>query len=416
MQNKIEHKWSIYHKIKEKEIFLYDITSSYFEGTQNELAAFGYNRDGKKGKMQINIGLITDKEGFPLKIQVFEGNINDYKTVGEQIMAIKKQFGAEQIIFVGDRGMRLRYNFEQITENERNGIDYITGLTRSEIEQLVEKNHIQFNLFAKELVEIQEDSIRYVLSVNPELEKESSAKRDELRNRFEAKVADIQLCYQTKFAKFQNNLLKIKNDSKNKKLVVQFTQKQIDKYKFDIAVLLQKYNMTSFYSIRIDEQNFDIQFDLKAYNQARNLDGKYVIATTVSTQRLNTVEVKEHYKALQNVEHAFRDLKTTKLNIRPIFHTNEENTRAHVLISMFSYCIIKELETKICPFLKTYNKKEKEQLSYKDVEEELKLIKMSVLRLGGEYREIRISQPNLLQKQLLNLLNITKKQIQSIAM
>jgi hypothetical protein len=83
---------------------------------------------------------------------------------------------------------------------------------------------------------------------------------------------------------------------------------------------------------------------------------------------------------------------------------------------MFSYCIIKELETKICPFLKTYNQKEKVQLSYKDIEEELKLIKMSVLRLGGEYREIRITQPNHLQKQLLDLLNITEKQIQSIAM
>ncbi|GAH63214.1 unnamed protein product, partial [marine sediment metagenome] len=102
LQPKIEHKWAIYHKNKnEEDIFLYDITSTYFEGVQNKLAQFGYNRDRKLGKMQINIGLVTNKEGFPLKIQVFEGNVNDYKTVAEQIHSLKKEFGANNIIFVG---------------------------------------------------------------------------------------------------------------------------------------------------------------------------------------------------------------------------------------------------------------------------------------------------------------------------
>jgi len=416
LQKSIERKWGMYHKIKEKEIFLYDITSTYFEGNQNELAAFGYNRDKKKGKMQINIGLITDKKGFPIKIQVFEGNINDYKTVVEQIKSLSQEFGAEHIIFVGDRGMRIRFNLEQITQEEQNGVDYITGLTRLEIEQLIEKKVIQLNLFAKELVEIEDDKIRYILSVNPDLEKESASKRNELRNKFEENIGEVQTSYNKKQTQFQNNIKKIKEGSKNKKLVIQFTAKQLDKYKFDVQTLLQKYKMNKFYNISIDSQNFNIKFDIQAYNNSRNLDGKYVIATTVSKQKLDTKEVKDNYKALQNVEHAFRDLKTAKLDIRPIFHVKEETTRAHVLISMFSYCIIKELETKICPFLTNYNKKENDKLSYKDIEEELKMIKLNIIKLGYEHREIKITQPNDLQRQILELLNITDKQMQKIKM
>ena len=104
----------MYHKSKVNEVYLYDITSTYFEGTQNTLSAFGYNRDKKKGKMQINIGLITDSEGFPLKIEVFEGNVNDHKTVNQQIISIKKEFNVDSIIFVGDRGMITKLNLKEI--------------------------------------------------------------------------------------------------------------------------------------------------------------------------------------------------------------------------------------------------------------------------------------------------------------
>jgi len=123
-QDTVERKWNLYNKQKTNNIYLYDITSSYFEGTQNELAAFGYNRDKKKGKMQITIGLITNNEGFPLKIQVFEGNTNDHKTVNEQILSIKKSFGAKNMILVGDRGMRIRLNLEELTEEEKQGVSY----------------------------------------------------------------------------------------------------------------------------------------------------------------------------------------------------------------------------------------------------------------------------------------------------
>jgi len=163
-QQKIERKWYLYHKAKHKEVYLYDITSTYFEGTQNELAAFGYNRDKKKGKMQINIGLITDSEGFPLKVEVFEGNINDHTTVLEQIKSIKEEFATSQVIFVGDRGMKIRYNLDGMDEAGKQGIHYITGLTSQEIRALLANGIIQLKLFSNDLAEVEYEGERYVLS------------------------------------------------------------------------------------------------------------------------------------------------------------------------------------------------------------------------------------------------------------
>jgi len=166
LHGKLEKKWFKYNKAKHNEVYLYDITSTYFEGTQNELSAFGYNRDKKKGKMQINIGMITDNQGFPLKIQVFEGNVKDDKTTLEQINILKEEFNTDNIIFVGDRGMKIRYNLEQLDEAKKEGIDYITGLTHSEIRSLIDQNIIQLSLFTKELAEVEHEGQRYILSVN----------------------------------------------------------------------------------------------------------------------------------------------------------------------------------------------------------------------------------------------------------
>ena len=331
--------------------------------------------------------------------------------MAEQIHSLKQEFGANHIIFVGDRGMRIRYNLEQMNQAQREGVDYITGLTRLEIEQLAHTGIIQLDLFAKELVEVQDNGLRYILSVNPELERESTAKRGELRNRFEGMLSEIQCAYKKKQAHFQENLQKLQDGHKNKKLVTHFTDKQIDKYKFDVTVLMRKYNMTGFYDITIDKQKFDVQFNWESYQNTCNMDGKYVIATTVPANKMNKEEVREQYKSLQHVEHAFRDMKTTNLDIRPVFHVNGDTTRGHVLLSMFSYCIIKEIETKIFPFLKSFNSINKEQFSFRDIEEELKLIKLNILRLGGEYREIKITELTTVQEQILKLLDIDEKKL-----
>ncbi|MCP3925402.1 MAG: IS1634 family transposase [Desulfobacterales bacterium] len=415
-QPKIEKKWNLYNKSKTKDVFLYDITSSYFEGVKNQLAAFGYCRDGKKNKMQITIGLITDSDGFPLKIEVFKGNENDHKTVIKQLNDLKENFSAERVIFVGDRGMKIRYNLEKMSEIECSGIDYITGLTKDEIKGLLKKEVLQLDMFSKEIIEVSDGDTRYVLSINPELSDNKNKLRTLLRTKFEDEINELQQKWQKRKKQNKLNKEKIKAGHKNNKLVTKFSSKQIDSFKKRAFELLKKDKMTSYYSVTINAWSFKIEFNLEQYNKDKNLDGLYVVATSVKRQRLDTKQVREHYKKLQHVEHAFRDMKTIRLNTRPIFHVNEAQTRGHVLITMFSFAIIHFIEKNIFPMLKEINKQEKEQLSYKDIEEELKEIKVVELKIGKGIKNIQITKLSQRQKTIFKSLNIKENELTKIAM
>ncbi|MCK5537309.1 MAG: IS1634 family transposase [Bacteroidales bacterium] len=404
-QDKVEKKWNLYHRNKHKNIFLYDITSTYFEGTQNELSAFGYNRDKKKGKMQITIGLITDSSGFPLKIQVFEGNVNDHKTVNEQLLRLRDLFKAEEIILVGDRGMRIRLNMDDLEEEDKNNISYISALSSSEIRALIKDNDIQLELFTNELVEIKKGNIRYILCSNPILEKEKGQTRESLKSRFEKGLIEIKQSWNKRRDKNITNKNNIKKGNKNKKLVVEFSQKKLDNYKYRVSSLQKRYKMTKFYDIKVENEKFEINYDMQAYQNEKLLDGKYIIESTVKEELMTTKEVRTKYKELQNVEHAFRDMKT-ELSIRPVFHCNEAQTRGHVLICMFSYAIIKEIEEGIYPWIKEYNKRKNRKLSYKDMVGELSNIKLNKLEIGYKIDKLIIPELTDIQKEILNVFNL----------
>ena len=406
MQSKIEKKWNVYHKKRHKNIFLYDITSSYFEGTKNKLSAFGYNRDGKKGKKQITIGLITDNEGFPLKIQVFEGNELDYKTVNGQLHSLKNELGAESIILVGDRGMRIRLNLEELSDEESQGVSYISALSSSEIRALIGDKVIQLELFSKDLVEIQDSGTRYILCNNPILQEEKNKTREALKSRFEEEIAIIKNSWTKRRDQNLSNINKIKEGHKNKKLVTSFTEKKLDNFKYRATTALKKYKMSKFYTISISNDEFSINYDLQKYQNEKSLDGKYIIESTVPENNMTTKQVVEKYKELQNVEHAFRDMKTDKLNIRPIFHVNEAQTRGHVFACMFSYAIVKEIETTVYPWLKIYNKKNNTKLSYHDIMDELNNIKVSELEIGHSMKKILLPKLNEIQNETTKLFNI----------
>jgi len=407
IQDKLEKKWFLYQKGKQKEIFLYDITSCYFEGTENALSALGYNRDGKKGKLQIVIGLITDNAGNPLSIRVFEGNVNDHTTVVEELQKIRSEYATDQVIFVGDRGMRIRYNLERMEEDEKKGIGYITALSTEEIRCLLKENVFQLSLFGKELAEIEDSGTRYVLCDNPELGREKTETRLSLRNRFEDQLASIRCAYDNRQFQNEANRKKLSAGHKNKKLVTDFRESQIDNFKYRVRKALERYHMQSFYQIKVDGEKFEVEFLFDKFSQAKMLDGKYVIVTNVVKERLSKEQVREEYKNLKHVEHAFRDMKTMQLDVRPIYHINENTTRGHVLVTMFSYAIIKEIENKIFPWLKMNNKKNKEQISFKDIEEELKMIKLNVLKIGGNHEEIKITEPSLRQREIFKNLEIS---------
>ena len=404
--DQINRKWALYHKTRHDEIFLYDITSSYFEGNQNALSTYGYNRDGKKGKKQITIGLITDTTGFPLKIQVFEGNPDDHKTVIEQLQALKADFNAKNIIFVGDRGMKIKYNLDKMEESERLGIDYITGLTKDEIKSLIEKKIIQMDMFSEKLAEITDETQRYILSVNPELTTESKKFRNTMRDKFDESISILKSSYNKKQEQYKENVLKLSGGHKNKNLVTRFTTKQIDSYKKRVNEKLKKYHMSAFYTVAIDDQKFETTFNWEQYNNERKLDGCYIVTSNIPVEKMDKETVRNHYKELQHVEHAFRDMKTCRLDVRPIFHVNEATTRGHVLITMFSYAIIHQLESKIFPFLKEWNKENKQQLAYHDIEEELKDIKLIDLKIGKNCPKIIITELTTLQQKIIDVLDI----------
>jgi len=409
-QQKIERKWALYNKPKHKEVYLYDITSTYFEGTQNELAAFGYNRDKKKGKMQINIGLITNSEGFPLKIEVFKGNINDHLTVLSQIGDIKEEFGTDQIIFVGDRGMKIRYNLEGLSGAEKEGIQYITGLTHREIESLIENGIIQLKLFSNDLADIEYDGDRYILSVNADLQEKELTYLKTVTGIVNDEIAEVKASWENRHAQNIGNAKKIKAGHKNKKLVTSFDEKKLDRYKLRIERILVKRNMKKYYEIfEINNDVFTIGFKAGKYQQAKQLAGKYVVCTNIGKEKMGKENVRQQYKNLQNVEHAFKDFKSCHIQIRPVYHRNEAQTRGHVLLSMFSYAIIKEMENKIFPFLKTWNKKTKSKLSFDDILENLRDIKLVVLDIGKNIDTIKITELNEIQSQILELFNMKKQ-------
>ena len=413
LQEKIERKWYLYHKDKHKEVYLYDITSTYFEGVKNELAAFGYNRDKKKGKMQINIGLITDSEGFPLKIEVFKGNVNDHLTVLNQIKSIKNTFDTKQVIFVGDRGMKIRYNLKEMEDADREGIHYITGLTHSEIENLLENNIIQLKLFSKDLAEIEHEGERYILSVNADLQEKDLTYLKTVRGIVDDEITEVKASWEKRHRKNIENAEKLKNGHKNKKLIVSFSEKSLDSYKLRVERVLSKRHMKKYYEIiDISNDNFVVDFKAEKYRQAKHLAGKYVVCTGIRKEKMGKKEVRQQYRNLQNVEHAFRDFKSNNIQIRPVYHRNEAQTRGHVLLSMFSYAIVKEMENKIFPFLKTWNKKTNCHLSFSDIMEELKDIKRVELNIGRDVNAIKITELNDMQTQILKLFNMKKKDME----
>ena len=170
-------------KTKPVSLFLYDVTSSYLEGTHNALAAFGYNRDGKKGKLQIVIGLLCDEDGHPVSIEVFPGNTQDPHTFAAQINKVKARFGVTEITFVGDRGM---IKGQQIEDLAQQGFHYITAITKPQIEKLLRTGTFQMDLFDQELAEVLADEgIRYVLRRNP-------VRAQEVRDTRHAKLATLQ--------------------------------------------------------------------------------------------------------------------------------------------------------------------------------------------------------------------------------
>lgn len=296
-------------------IYLYDVTSSYFEGSCNELAAYGYNRDGKRGKMQIVVGLMCDQAGYPVSIEVFEGNTSDVSTVSSQLQKLRLRFGLEKVVFVGDRGMIKASSIEAI-QQEINWY-YLTAITKPQIETLISKGVLQLELFSDEVLEVQDNQTRYVLRRNPE-------RADQIRQtRIQKRESVIELV--RKKNKYLTEHKKAKTD-----VALKAIREKAKRLQLAEVTLLQE-----------SDRKIIISFDEQALQEAARLDGCYVIKSNLPAADASKETLHNRYKDLAMVEQAFRTLKQSFEQIRPIYVRKENRTRGHVFVCFLAYMVIK---------------------------------------------------------------------------
>jgi transposase len=300
-------------------LFLYDVTSSYFEGTHNELSAFGYNRDGKKGKMQIVIGLLCNDYGVPLTLEVFTGNTQDPKTFGPQIKKVAERFGSKEVTFVGDRGMIKSPQVGQLNA-EPYGFHYITAITKPQIETLLKNKIIQMDLFDQPLAEVKTaEGLRYVLRRNPARAQEIQRSREDKLKVLEKEIAK------------QNQYLKEHPHAKAEVATRKITARS------------ERLKMSSWVLISGSERKLILDVNNDALIEEAKLDGCYVLKTDLSETAATKEVIHNRYKDLALVESVFRTSKTVELELRPIHVRLASRTRAHAFVVMIAYRIVKEL-------------------------------------------------------------------------
>ena len=304
-------------------LFLYDVTSSYLEGNHNELGAFGYNRDGKRGKRQLVMGLLCNGGGRPLSIEVFAGNTQDPKTFTPQVKKVAERFGGREITFVGDRGMIKSHQIQALGERQ---FHYITAITKPQIEALLKSDALQLDLFDETLAEITtEEGLRYILRRNPHRAQESAASREDK--------------YQTlsKAAVEYTHYL-----SAHPRARVEVALRRLENRR-------QKLRLAQWVKLFIEGREIRVAKDPQALREIAKLDGCYVLKTDLSREVASKETVHDRYKDLALVEWAFRESKTVHLEMRPIYVRRESRTRGHAFVVMLAYAIIKELATRWQP-------------------------------------------------------------------
>ena len=330
-QNRIEQALAKKH-LSEGTLILYDLTSVYFEGRCCPLAKLGHSRDEKNSKLQIVIGLLTNRDGCPIAVEVFEGNTGDPKTVAGQIAKIRERFGIQSVVLVGDRGVltsaRIR---EDLKPTE--GIDWITALRAPSIQQLVESGSLQMGFFdQKNLAEILDPAYpgeRLIACKNPILAEERARKREDLLKATEKELAQIA-------AATRRSKRPLRGES-----VIGLR----------VGRVLGRFKMSKHFRIRIEDSGFHYERDQKRIDEESALDGIYVIRTSVSSEKLSSSDAVRCYKRLSGVERAFRSLKTVDLKIRPVHHRLEKRVRAHVLLCMLAYYVEWHMRRDLAPIL-----------------------------------------------------------------
>lgn len=314
-QERIEKRLADRH-LQEGGQVLYDLSSSYFEGQQCPLAKRGYNRDQKKGKLQVNYGLLTDERGCPVSISAFPGNTSDPQTLLPQVERLQGDFNLKSVVLVGDRGMISQKQVDELKGHA--GVDWVTALKTGAIRKLVDAEAIQLSLFdERNLFEFEHPDFpgeKLVACRNPDLAYRRKHKREDLLKATTEALEKIQ------------------------GMVARGTLKEADKIGVRVGRVINQYKMAKHFKLEIADNQFSFEIDADKVSTEAALDGIYVIRTSL-TDELSAEQAVRHYKSLSQVERAFRSIKTMDLEVRPIHHHKEQRVRAHLFLCMLAYYV-----------------------------------------------------------------------------
>lgn len=309
-------------KAAARAVYLYDVTSVYFEGQQNELADFGYPREGPPGKKQLVAGLLTDGSGEPLSIQLYRGNTSDPPTFLDAVQKLKVRFGAQEVAVVGDRGMIKRLGKAALGEAH---FRYVTALTDPQIRALLKRGRLQLELFEEQPVEVELDHKRYVLRCNPQTQARERARRADQWARVQAKIT-----------------------ARNQQVAQKPRSRPASSLR-QAQALLRRYRLGQWVQVRLEGRQVVWTEDAAARQQAGELDGCYVIESDLPKGVASAQQVHDRYLDLTQVERDFRTLKTGLLKLRPIFLRKAGRTRGHALVSLLALKLARELDRRLAP-------------------------------------------------------------------
>jgi transposase len=313
-QARIEDRLARRH-LRDGELVLYDVSSSYFEGRSCPLAELGYSRDGKRGTPQIVFGLLADREGRPVCVEVFEGSLHDDKTLPAQLDKLRRRFKLKRVVVVSDRGMVTKANLETMRAKE--GIAWITALKAPQVKKLVKDGVLQLSLFDEQnLAEIEDQEgypgERLVVCRNPLVAEERRRKREALLSATERELSAIS------------------------ERVEQGTLRGAAEIGLAAGAVWNRFRVKKHFELQIEDARFTFKRKAEQIDQEAALDGIYVLRTSASAEALDAPAVVRSYKQLKEVERAFRSFKGT-LDVRPIHHRLEDRVRAHVFLCMLAY-------------------------------------------------------------------------------
>jgi|KBSMisStaDraftv2_1062788.scaffolds.fasta_scaffold120041_1 transposase len=317
--------------LKNGTLVLYDVSSSYMEGSHCPLAHRGYSRDGRKGTLQIVYGLLCAPDGCPVAIEVFDGNTGDPKTLAVQVGKLKQRFGLDHVVLVGDRGMITQ---ARLTEDVKTaGLDWITALRGPAIKDLVKGGVLQLSLFdERDMASITSPDFpdeRLIVCRNPDLATKRAHKRQELLDATERDLARVQ----TAVTRARKPLRGAANIA------------------LAVGAAIEKHKMRKHFDLDITDAKFTFTRKTDAIASEAATDGIYIVRTSLASEVLDDAAAVRSYKSLSQVERAFRCIKTVDLQVRPVHHWLADRVRAHVFLCMLAYYLEWHMRRKLAPLL-----------------------------------------------------------------